>query len=235
MSINLAHADEIRVAVASNFSNAITFLAKRFEKESDHKVTLIFGSSGKHYAQIKHGAPFDIYFSADTKRPKLLDDEGIIISGSRFTYARGKLVLWSPKNDFVDSKGEVLKEKNFNHLSIANPKIAPYGKAAKEVLQALKLWGSLGRKAVRGENIGQAFQFVKSENAQLGFIAYSQIKQMDQKIQGSYWDIPESLYAPINQQAVLLKDNDIARSFLTFIKTNKSQAIIRDFGYELIP
>jgi len=229
-----AVAGEIRVAVASNFANTISYLADHFEKESGHKVTLILGSTGKHYAQIKNGAPFDIYFSADSKRPELLDNEGIALPNSRFTYALGKLILWSPKEKLVDKHGAVLEQRNFHHLAIANPKLAPYGRAAKEVLTTLKLWKSLGTKAVRGENIGQAFRFVQSGNAELGFIAYSQVKQSNHDIKGSYWNIPDSLYSPIKQQAVLLKDNDIARDFLSFIKSNQAKNIIKSFGYDIV-
>lgn len=224
-------ADVIRVAVASNFTHAIKQLANDFEDKTDHKVVIIIGSSGKHYAQIKNGAPFDVFFSADSKRPELLDEEGISLSGSRFTYALGKLVLWSPKKAFVDTEGKILALKSFNHLALANPKLAPYGRAAKEVLQKLKLWETLGAKAVRGENIGQAFRFVKSQAADLGFVAYSQVIQNIKGNQGSYWDVPENLYSPIKQQAVLIKDNDVARAFLTFIKSKESQQKIRDFGY----
>ncbi len=224
-------ADDIRVAVASNFTHALTHLAQKFERETNHKVVIIIGSSGKHFAQIKNGAPFDVFFSADSKRPEQLENEQIIIAGTRFTYALGKLILWSPDKNMVDKEGEVLTLKSFNHLAIANPKLAPYGRAAKEVLQKLKLWKSLSRKAVRGENIGQAFRYVKNQAVELGFVAYSQVKQDKKIIQGSYWNIPESLYSPIQQQAVLIKDNDVARAFLAFIKSKKSQQTIRDFGY----
>jgi len=225
-------AAEIRVAVASNFTRAMTNLAQQFEANTGHKVKLVFGSTGKHYAQIRNGAPFDVFFSADMKRPKLLEEEGLAVPGSRFSYALGKLVLWSPKAGYIDSEGKVLSEGNFYHLAIANPKLAPYGRAAKEVLQSRGLWSGMKGKIVRGENIGQAFQFVNSGNAELGFVAYSQIKQSGQPIIGSYWEVPQALYAPIVQQAVLLKDNETARSFLVYIKGKEALMIINDHGYK---
>jgi len=234
-SMGSVKADEILIAVASNFKSAIAEIAKEFEENTNHKVTLIFGSTGKHYAQIKNGAPFDAFFSADSKRPELLESEGIIIPDSRFTYALGKLVLWSPQDKLVDNKGQVLSEGEFQRLAMAHPKLAPYGKAAFEVLENKGVWDELQAKVVRGENIGQTFQFVKSGNAQLGFVAYSQLKQKNHPITGDYWNIPQSLYSPIRQQAVLLKDNEAARDFMASMKTESSRAIIRDFGYGNAP
>lgn len=224
-------AAEIRVAVASNFSETITAIAEDFEADSGHRVKLLIGSTGKHYAQIKNGAPFDAFFAADSKRPEQLENEGASVAGSRFTYAIGKLILWSPKANYVDAEANVLKQNLFRHLAIANPKLAPYGVAAQQVLQAHGLWESLKNKTVRGENIGQAFQFVSSGNAELGFIAYSQIKRPGHAITGSWWQVPESLYTPIAQQAVLLKDSEAARAFMAFVKSDKSLAIIHSFGY----
>ena len=224
-------ADEIHVAVASNFTNTIKALATRFEAGSGHKVTLSFGSTGKHYAQIKNGAPFHAFFAADVKRPELLDEEGVALPGSRFTYAIGKIVLWSPKRGAVDAQGKVLEEGTFRHLAIANPKLAPYGKAARKVLQDRGIWEALQNRMVRGENIGQAFQFVKSGNAELGFVALSQVKHPAHSIEGSWWEIPQSLYTPIEQQAVLLRESDAARAFLAFVKSDASLEIIRGFGY----
>ncbi len=228
---NQASAEIIRVAVASNFNHAITELASRFETTSEHKITLIFGSTGKHYAQIKHGAPFDLFFAADARRPQLLEEEGLAAPGSRFTYALGKLVLWSPQPDLVDPEGKIPKKGTFRYLSIANPKLAPYGRATEEVLQGSGLWKSLHGKMVRGENIGQALQFVRSGNAELGFVAYSQIKRPGHPIIGSYWEIPQSLYTPITQQAVLLKEGRAARDFLAFMHSEEAQTTIRNYGY----
>ena len=224
-------AEKIRVAVASNFTDAIKHIATRFETNTGHKVTLSFGSTGKHYAQIKNGAPFDVFFAADSRRPALLEKEGSALPASRFTYALGKIVLWSPQSDYVDADGKVLQTRSFRYLAMANPKLAPYGMAAKQVLQALGVWDALKGNIVRGENIGQTFQFVKSGNAELGFVAYSQLQRPGQAIEGSWWSVPQALYAPIAQQAVLLKDKHAAREFMSFVKSAESQAIIRGFGY----
>jgi molybdate transport system substrate-binding protein len=225
-------ADEIRVAVASNFRDAIKTIARRFETNTGHEVTLIFGSTGKHYAQIKHGAPFDAFFAADVRRPKLLEKEGAALPASRFTYAIGRIVLWSPKPGYIDAAASVLKQKPFRYLAIANPRLAPYGRAAQEVLQAYGLWDGLRGQLVRGENISQTYQFVKSDNAELGFVAYSQIKRPNQAIEGSFWEAPQALYTPIEQQAVLLKKNQTAQEFLSFARSEEALNIIRDFGYD---
>ncbi len=224
-------ADEIRVAVASNFTDAIRQIADRFEQQSGHQVTLVFGSTGKHYAQIKHGAPFHAFFAADVRRPRLLEEQDVAMPGSRFTYAVGKVVLWSAKADYVDASGRVLKNGDFHYLALANPKHAPYGRAAREVLESRGLWQALQQKLVRGENIGQTFQFVKTGNAELGFIAWSQLKRPGQPAAGSWWAIPQALYTPIEQQAVLLKDNAVARDFLTFVRSEETKEIIRAYGY----
>jgi molybdate transport system substrate-binding protein len=226
-----AVAEEIRVAVASNFADVIKTLSVRFEASTGHKVTLIFGSTGKHYAQIRNGAPFDAFFAADIKRPELLEKEGIALPGSRFTYARGKVILWSPGAGYIDAEGEVLAKGEFSYLAIANPGLAPYGKAAEEVLRARGLWDEMKTRIVRGENIGQAFQFVKSGNAELGFVASSQVKRPGPPVEGSWWVVPQALYTPVDQQAVLLKENEVARTFLSFVKSDESQALIREFGY----
>jgi molybdate transport system substrate-binding protein len=226
-----AAADEIRVAVASNFANAIKEIAWHFERQTAHEVTLVFGSTGKHYAQIKHGAPFDAFFAADAKRPRLLEEEGLGVPGSRFTYAVGKLILWSPKAHYVDPRGKVLEQGEYRHLALANPRLAPYGRAAQEVLQKNGQWLVLRDRMVRGENIGQTFQFVKSGNAELGFVAWSQIKRPGQPTEGSWWEIPQALYSPIDQQAVLLQDNAAARAFLTFVRGQEALDIIGAYGY----
>ena len=224
-------ADEIRVAVASNFTHVIKAIAGRFESQTGHQVTLSFGSTGRHYAQITNGAPFDLFFAADAARPRRLEDERMAVPGSRFTYAVGKIVLWSPKEDFVDPAGEVLTRGEFRHLAMANPGLAPYGRAAREIMEARGQWDSLKDDAVRGENIGQTFQFVRSGNAELGFVALSQVKRPGRPIEGSVWEVPQSLYAPIEQQAVLLKEGVAARGFLAFVRNEASLAIIRGFGY----
>jgi molybdate transport system substrate-binding protein len=233
LAASQAAATEIRVAVASNFIRAISAAAERFEQDSGHKVILAFGSTGKHYAQIRNGAPFDAFFAADVRRPKLLEKEGLAVPGSRFTYAVGKLVLWSPDTAFVDAQGKVLEQGEFHHLAIANPKLAPYGLAAREVLQARGLWNDMDKRLVRGENIGQTFQFVASGNAELGFVAMSQLMRPGQAVEGSHWDVPPALYGPIEQQAVLLKDKEAARAFMSFVRSAAAIRIIRDYGYEV--
>lgn len=224
-------ADEIRVAVASNFVGAMKVLASEFEDNTEYRVILIPGSTGKHYAQIVNGAPFDLLFAADAKRPELLDTKGLIEPNSRFTYAIGKLVLWSALEGAIDSDGEVIAGGDFRYLAIANPKLAPYGMVAEEVIKAKGAWGTIQSKLVRGENIAQTYQFVDSGNAELGFVAYSQILKPSEAIKGSYWLVPENLYSPIEQQAVLLKNNEAARAFLVYVKSDEALEIIQSFGY----
>ena len=227
-----ALADPIRVAVASNFSKPIEAIAARFEDHTGHRLILVFGSTGKHYAQIINGAPFELFLAADMQRPKLLEQQGIAIAGTRFTYARGRLVLWSPRNNYVDAEGKILESGEFRHLAIANPKLAPYGMAAQEVLESRGLWKSLQQRLVRGESIGQAYQFVGSGNAELGFVAYSQINQPNLINTGSYWVIPQTLYEPIEQQVVLLKENTVARDFLSYMQKQEIKKLIFQYGYD---
>lgn len=236
----LSIADEIRVAVASNFSNAISSIAEQFERNTGHKVTLIIGSTGKHYAQIINGAPYHALFAADTARPLLIEKRFLeqnksSLANTRFTYAIGKIILWSPEPDYIENSASVLNQGKFRFLAIANPKLAPYGLAAQEILKNLKLWNTFEKKMVRGENIAQTFQFVKSGNAKLGFVALSQVTQITQSknTAGSYWEVPQSLYTPIEQQAILLKDNSTARSFMTFVQSDDGQAIISSYGYDI--
>jgi len=225
-------ADEIRVAVASNFRQAMAAAAQRFEEDSGHEVALIPGSTGKHYAQIRNGAPYDAFFAADADKPRRLEEERRIVPGSRFTYAIGQLVLWSVDPDLVDPAGKVLKSDRFRHLAIANPGLAPYGAAARSVLQALGLWDALTPKLVRGEDIGQAFQFVFSGNAELGFVARSQLEALGREFAGSSWQPPQALYPPIEQQAVLLRDSPAGRAFITFMQGEDVRAIVRAYGYD---
>lgn len=225
-------AEEIRVAVASNFTHALEALSNQFESLTGHRVVLIVGSTGQHYAQIKNGAPFDAFFAADTVRPELLDAEGIALPGTRFTYATGKLVLWSPDGDHVEDALDTLQQGEFRYLAIANPKLAPYGEAAREVLQAQGIWDDVRSKMVWGQNIGQAYQFVQSRSAEIGFVAYSQLNAREEDVPGSFWEIPQSLYTPIQQQAVLLTENETAREFWRYVKGYNAQQIIRKHGYE---
>lgn len=222
---------EIRVAVASNFTGAMRLLAEKFEAQTGHTVILLPGSTGKHFAQIVNGAPFDAFFAADEKRPERLEAEGRIIPGSRFSYAIGKLVLWSPDPELVDGKGAVLESGSFRRLAIANPRLAPYGQAAQQFLESRGIWESLQPKLVRGENISQTLQFVTSGNAELGFIALSQLMQADRGTEGSWWQVPDNLHPPIEQQAVLLSDSAAAQDFMRFAKSEQAHAIIRDSGY----
>lgn len=230
---DLAVADEIRVAVASNFATTSEAIAQRFEEITDHTIILVFGSTGKHYAQIRNGAPFEVFFAADARRPEMLESAGLTVPESRFTYAVGRLVLWSLDEGYVDAKGQVLEAGDFRHIAIANPELAPYGRAAQEMLQSRGLWASLELRLVRGENIGQAFQFVKSGNAELGLVALSQLTSPERESEaGSRWVVPETLHSPIQQQAVLLADTAAARSFLEFTKSSEARSIIRSHGYK---
>lgn len=226
-------ADEIRVAVASNFSDAIQAVAEVFEEETGHQVILVFGSTGKHYAQIRNGAPFAAFFAADARRPELLEAEGVARPGSRFTYAVGKVVLWSPDPDLIDSSASVLVDGGFRYLAMANPKLAPYGEAAEQIMRTKGVWDGLQNRIVRGENIGQTFQFVKSGNAELGFVALSQVMKPGATIAGSFWRPPQALYTPIEQQAVLLEENPAARQFLAFMQTRAAVNIIESHGYDV--
>lgn len=224
-------ADEIRVAVASNFSDTMNRLVERFEQRSDHKVLVSFGSTGNHYAQIKNGAPFEAFFAADVERPELLEKERVAIAGSRFTYAVGRIALWSRQADYVDAEGKVLETGDFRFLAIANPDLAPYGAAAREVLVARGLLEKLQGRLVQGQDIGQTYSFVYTENAELGFVAYSQLKRPGQEIEGSFWLVPEALHRSIEQQAVLLRDVAAAREFLQFVKGEEARMIIQSYGY----
>ena len=236
--LNEAIADEIKIAVASNFYPTMKELVKHFElithnSDTTNNIVLISGSSGKHYAQILNGAPFDLFFSADKLRPNMLEKEDVFNNQSRFTYALGKLALWSPFNEYVDSDGQVLYTDDFRFLAIANPKIAPYGVASKETLTSMNLWQDMEEKLVRGENIAQTFQFAKSGNAKLGFVSYSQILSLNSSSEGSYWLVPQSMYQPIEQQAILLKDSSLGKDFLSFIKSDEALDIIKRNGYDL--
>jgi len=198
-----AGADEIRVAVATNFAAPVQIIVTRFAENTGHRVVPVLGSTGKHFAQIKNGAPFAAFLAADARRPALLEEEGIAVARSRFTYAVGRIVLWSPREAYVDAQGRVLTEGDFHHLAIANPALAPYGRAAREVLQARGLWEALATRIVRGEDIGQTFHFVESDNAELGFVAYSQVKRPGHAPRGSWWEVPQALYRPIEQHGLL--------------------------------
>jgi len=226
-----AFAEDIRVAAASNIAVPMQSIAAAFESNTSHKVLLSFGSTGKHYAQIRHGAPFDLFFAADENSPERLASEGLAVPDTLYTYAVGHLVLWSRDKSIVDSEGSILAEGAFERLAMANPKHAPYGRAAREVLESLGTWDALQKQIVRGENVTQAFQFVATGNAEIGLVAYSQIIRPGQEISGSWWLVPDSMYNPIRQQAVLIHDKPAARRFLEFVAEPEPQRILVDFGY----
>lgn len=229
-------AAEVQVAVAANFTAPMQVIAADFEKATGHKAQLSFGATGKFYAQIKNGAPFDVLLAADDETPAKLEKEGAAVAGGRFTYAIGQLALWSAKPGYVDDKGAVLKQGTFAHLALANPKLAPYGAAAVETLTKLGLLGSVESKFVQGENIAQTYQFISTGNAELGFVALSQIVENGTLKSGSAWIVPASLHSPIRQDAVALvkgKDNPAAAALLTFLKSDKARAVIQSYGYKL--
>lgn len=230
-----AFAEQMLVAVAANFVPPFREIAMEFEKTTGHTVQVATGSSGNFYSQIKNGAPFDVFFSADMGRPKLLEDEGLGVKNSRLTYAIGRLVLWSPNADLVKGE-ETLRSKKFKHLAIASPKTAPYGVAAMQAMQKLELWDTLQPQIVMGESLGQTMGFIESGNAELGFVALSQVLDPKIKGQGSRWDVPANLHEPIKQDMILLtkgKDNPAATALMEFIGGPQAKAIIERYGYEL--
>jgi molybdate transport system substrate-binding protein len=236
-----AKAEEVTVAVAANFTAPMQKIAQAFEQDTGHKAKLVFGSTGKFYAQIKNGAPFAVLLSADVETPARLEQEGAAVAGTRFTYAVGRLALWSKNPALVDNKGQVLlsntTDKNsFKKLAIADPKLAPYGTAAMEVLDRMGALAKVRPKLVQGDSIGQAFQFVMTENAELGFVALSQISMDGRITQGSAWTVPQNLYTSLRQDAVLLplgKDNAAALALMKYMRTDRAQTIIRTYGYTL--
>ncbi len=231
-----ANAEEISVAVAANFTAPMQQIAAEFEKDTGHKAVLTFGATGKFYAQITNGAPFEVFLSADDETPALLEKEQLTVPRTRFTYAIGKLVLWSAKDAFVDGKGEVLKSGDFKHLAIANPKTAPYGAAAIETMKQLGVLDGLQARFVQGENIAQAHQFVSTGNAELGFVALSQVYKDGKLTSGSAWIVPEKLHAPIRQDAVILVKGSgkaATTALLDYLKGDKARTIIKSYGYEL--
>ncbi len=229
-------ADDVQVAVAANFTAPMKEIAAAFQKETGHVVKAAYGATGKFYAQIKNGAPFEALLSADAATPTKLIDEGAAVAGTQFTYAIGTLVLWSSKLDIVDSGSAVLKSGDFNKVAIANPKTAPYGAAAIEVLTGLGLLEQVQPKFVTGENIAQTFQFVSTGNADLGFVALSQVMEKGELTGGSAWIIPGSLHEQILQDAVVLspgKDKPAVATLMEYLKGDEAQAIIKSFGYEI--
>ena len=230
-----AHADEIQVAVAANFSAAAQKIAAQFEHDTGNTVKLSFGATGKFYAQIEAGAPFDVLLAADQTTPGKLVTEGKAIPATLHTYAIGKLVLWSADPALVDAQGEVLKSGKWAHLSVADARLAPYGQAARETLAALKLTDAVQARVVTAENIGQALQFVQTGNAEIGFVALGQVQPPDgSKAPGSLWLVPDNLYAPIKQDAVVIaasKSGKAATQFVDYLSGDKSRAVIKAYGY----
>ncbi|WHZ12305.1 MAG: Molybdenum ABC transporter, substrate-binding protein ModA [Burkholderiaceae bacterium] len=229
-----AQAGTVQVAVAANFTEPMKAIAADFERDTGNRVELSFGSTGKFYAQIKNGAPFDLFLSADEATPERLEREGGIVPGSRFTYAIGRLVLWSAQAGVVDDQGAVLKGNAFKAIAVANPKLAPYGAAAIQTLTKLGLLDQVQPKIVQGENIAQTYAFVATGNAELGFIALSQVWANGRIKSGSGWVVPDDLHAPIRQDAVLLaraRDNNAAAALLAYLRSDTARAVIHSFGY----
>ena len=233
-ALNVAHADTVSVAVAANFTAPMQKIAAQFEQDTGHKAQLSFGATGKFYAQIAHGAPFGVLLAADDTTPEKIGKEGLGDGSTRFTYAIGQLVLWSKQPGYVDAEGKVLHKTDWQHIAIANPKLAPYGLAATQAMDKLGLTAKLQPRWVQGENIAQTYQFVATGNAQLGFVALSQV-MVDGKIaQGSAWQVPAQLHDPIRQDAALLlpgKDSAAAAALLKYLRGDKARAIIQAYGY----
>ncbi len=234
--VHPAEASEVQVAVAANFARPMQRIAAEFAKDTGHQAVIATGATGTLLAQVENGAPFELLLSADRATPERLEADGFGVVGSRFTYALGTLVLWSTKPGTVDAAGAVLRKGAFQHLAIANPKVAPYGAAAVEALRSLGLFETLRSKLVQGESIAQAYQFIATGNAELGFVALSQVAVPDAPTLGSYWIVPARLYAPIRQDAVLLRKgerNPAARALCEYMKSVKARDVIRAYGYEL--
>lgn len=236
MAWGTAQADDVQVAVAANFTAPMQKIAAAFEKDTGHKAVLAFGATGKFYAQIVNGAPFEVLLAADDATPAKLEAEHRTVPGTRFTYATGKLVLWSAQDGYVDRDGQVLATGHYAHLAIANPRTAPYGAAAVETLTRLNLYDRVRGKLVQGENIAQTHQFVSTGNAPLGFVALSQVYRDGKFTAGSGWIVPANLHAPIRQDAVILARggaNPAARALEDYLKSDKAKDIIRSYGYAL--
>lgn len=228
-------AADVSVAVAANFAAPMKIIAQDFERTTGHKAVLSFGGTGQFYAQIKNGAPFAVLLAADTLTPAKIEKEGLGVAGTRLTYAIGQLVLWSKKPRLVDDQGEILKIGNFSKIAIANPKLAPYGSAAIEVLNRMGIMSQVKPKIVEGSNIAQAYQFVFSENASLGFVAMSQVYEDGKLKQGSGWIVPAEMYSPIKQDAILLnsgRNNPAAIALMTYLQSEAAKAVIHKFGYQ---
>ena len=233
LTASVISAEPIRVAVASNFAQPAKALVALFEESNSHELVLAFGSTGKHFAQITQGAPFDIFLAADSEYAKRLENRNLTVENSRFTYAIGKLVVWSPAATSGDIETYLHSDQFHRPIAIANPRRSPYGRAAQQVLTEMGLWDKLQANLVRGENIAQTYQFAESGNASLGFIAQSQHYLPSSKVRDSIWIPSESLYDPIYQQAVLLRSTPATEAFWSFLQTDAAKAVITRFGYRL--
>ncbi|TQV65159.1 MAG: molybdate ABC transporter substrate-binding protein [Halothiobacillaceae bacterium] len=238
MLTGAARADTLTAAVAANFTKTAEEVGAAFRAKTGHEVRFAFGPSGKLYAQITHGAPFDLFFSADTEKPEALVKEGRVKDGSYFVYARGVLALYSPTLPVKDDYRAVLEKGGFRHMAIANPKTAPYGTAAEQVLVAMGLHDALKPRLVFGESIAPTFQYVQTGNAQLGFVALSQLvdPQSPAHGKGEYWLPPQAMYAPIDQAAVILKraeNNPVAQAFMDFLRSDEGRKVIENYGYSI--
>ena len=232
----VAQAAEVSVAVAANFTAPMQQIAAAFARDTGHHAVLSFGSTGKFYAQIKNGAPFQVLLAADAQTPARLESEGLAAPGTRFTYAIGRLVLWSRQPGLVDAVGGVLRTGTFERIAIANPKLAPYGAAAMQVLEQRHLLPRLQARLVRGENIAQTYQFVDSGNAALGFVALSQVMAQGRITEGSAWVVPGELHTPLRQDAMVLaqgKNHAAAHALLAYLKSDTARSIMNGFGYEV--
>lgn len=228
-------AGEVQVAAAANLARPMEKIAAAFQRDTGHQVIVSLGSTGKLHAQIRNGAPFEVLLAADQDTPRRLEAEGLARPGTRFTYALGQLVLWSANSEAVDTRGEILRKPPSGKLAIADPKVAPYGTAALEALRRLNLLETWEPHFVQGESIGQAFQFVATGNATLGFVALSQVAEGGRIARGSGWIVPPSLYPPLLQDAVLLAPgaaNPVATLFLTYLRGNAARAVLRSAGYK---
>ncbi len=229
------HAAEVTVAVAANFAAPMKMIARQFAAETGHQIRMSFGSTGQFYAQIKNGAPFAVLLAADERTPEKIEKEGLGVAGTRTTYAIGKLVLWSKTPGLVDGDGAILNSGAVEKIAIANPKLAPYGAAAIEVIKKLGLTDNLTSKLVEGSSVGQAFQFVASGNAAMGFIALSQVYENGKIKDGSAWVVPAGMYQPVKQDAILLnagRGNPAAVSLMQYLRGDQARTIMRLFGYE---
>ncbi len=225
--------ETLQIAVASNFASTARMLARDYENQSTNRVVIISGSTGKHYAQIINGAPFDIFLAADTLRPALLEEEGFIDFGTRRTYAFGRLVLWSAKSGIVDEQGHILKKLDQLRIAVAKARLAPYGEAAREVISGAQHWEQMKNSLIRGENISQVYHFVASGGADAGFVALSSVINRGGDAPGAYWIIPQKLYTPIDQQAVILRSSLAATDYMAYLGSEDAKAIISTSGYRV--